>query len=327
MGLRRFLRFFADESDEVNAVKLKTLLAWLCALLLCFSAAALGEETEAQYVENQWNFVDHSMDVTHGIPEDAAGALERIRLRGKLLVAMEPYFPPQEFIDPSQTGQNQYVGADVELAKLIAERMGVELEIVPMEFSRVLFAVADGECDLAVSALAYTPSRAVMMTLSKGYYYSGVTVSSGMVIRAADRDEIKTIEDLSNRVIVAQSGSLQESQTAENVLSYKEFRRLSTMQEVYGAVREGVADAAIVDLETALAYIRNHPTSGLTVVEGVQFDLDEQFEGDRIAGRKGEIQLLYFVNGVIDEVLSSGQYQAWYDEYQKLATELDAEKR
>ena len=324
--MRRFCGFFADQSDEVNAVKLKTLLPLFWALLLCISIAAMAEETKELYVENQWNFVENSMDVSHGIPEDAAGTLERIRLRGKLLVAMEPYFPPQEFIDPSKTGQEQYVGADVELAKLIAQRMGVELEIVPMEFSRVLFAVADGECDLAISALAYTPSRAVMMTLSKGYYYSGTTVSSGMIIRADDRDEITSIEDLSKRVIVAQSGSLQESQTAENVLSYKEFRRLSTTQEVYGAVREGEADAATVDIETALTYIQNHPTCGLMLVNGIQFDLEEQFEGDRIAGRKGDLQLIYFVNGVIDEVLSSGQYQAWYDEYEQLAALLDAEK-
>ena len=79
-------------------------------------------------------------------------------------------------------------------------------------------------------------------------------------------------------------------------------------------------------METALAYIQNHPNCGLTLVEGIQFDLEEQFEGDRIAGRKGEIQLLYFVNGVIDEVLSSGQYMAWYDEYEQLAAELEAEK-
>ncbi len=317
---------FANRVDEVTAVRYKKLFLWAAALLLCFSAAALAEETDPAYVENNWNFVEKSMDVSHGIPEDAAGVLERIRLRGRLRVATEPYFPPQEFIDPSKTGQDQYVGPDMELARLIARRMGVELEIVPMEFSRVLIVVADGDCDLAISALAYTPSRAVMAELSKGYYYSGATVSSGLLIRRDDRNEITRIEDLSNRVIVAQSGSLQESQTAENVLAYKEFRRVSAMPEVYGAVQEGTADAAIVDVETALAYIENHPRCGLTLVEGVQFDLEKQFEGDRIAGRKGEIQLMYFVNGVIDEVLESGQYMAWYDEYERLAAELESKQ-
>ena len=69
-----------------------------------------------------------------------------------------------------------------------------------------------------------------------------------------------------------------------------------------------------MDTATALAYIQNHPSCGLTLVDGIQFDLEEQFEGDRIAGRKGEIQLMYFVNGVIDELLQSGQYMTWYGE-------------
>ena len=46
------------------------MLLWAAALLLCFSAAALAEETEAVYMENQWNYVEGSMDVSHGIPED-----------------------------------------------------------------------------------------------------------------------------------------------------------------------------------------------------------------------------------------------------------------
>ena len=41
-----------------------------------------------------------------------------------------------------------------------------------------------------------------------------------------------------------------------------------------------------------------------------------------LAGRKGEIQLMYFVNGVIDEVLESGQYRAWYDESRERAARL-----
>jgi hypothetical protein len=91
-------------------------------------------------------------------------------------------------------------------------------------------------------------------------------------------------------------------------------------------LQEGLADAATVDVETGLAYIQSHPSYGLALAEGIQFDLEEQFEGDRIAGRKGEIQLMYFVNGVIDELLESGQYMAWYDEYERLAAELESKQ-
>ena len=51
---------------------------------------------------------------------------------------------------------------------------------------------------------------------------------------------------------------------------------------------------------------------------GVSFPLQPQYEGDRIAAQKGELQLIYFVNGVIDEVLASGQYDAWFDEFAAL---------
>ena len=298
----------------------KRFLAALCALWL-LAASAFAEEAGDVYVENQWNFVDGSMDVSGGIPDDAAGVLGRIREAGVLRVATEPYFPPQEFIDPSREGQAQYVGADMEMARLIALRMGVTLEIVPMEFTQVLSAVADGACDLAISALSYTPARAATVELSKGYYYSPAFAGVGMLIREADQGEITCIDDLWNKRIIAQSGSLQEAMTAESVVRYSEFRRVSLTQELYRALEEGRADAAAVDPETAQAYIANHPESRLTLAPGIQLSLEEHFQGDRVAAKKGEIQLLYFVNGVIDELLSSGQYLAWYQEYEALAAD------
>ena len=54
------------------------------------------------------------------------------------------------------------------------------------------------------------------------------------------------------------------------------------------------------------------------LVPDVYFSLDEQFDGDRVAVKKGEYQLMYFINGVIDEVLESGQYEEWFEEYGQL---------
>ena len=48
---------------------------------------------------------------------------------------------------------------------------------------------------------------------------------------------------------------------------------------------------------------------------GVTFAVQPQYTGDRVAARKGEIELMYFVNGVIDEVLASGQYADWFEYY------------
>lgn len=297
--------------------RLIRLTALLLAAFALLAAAASAEEVR-QFVENEWNYVDGSMDVSNGIPENAGGRLGRIRASGVLTVATEPYFPPQEFIDETREGQAQFVGADMELARLIAQRMGVELEIVPMSFNEVLSSVAEGEYDLAVSALSFTAARAAVLEMSKGYYFSDEVASSGLLIREADAGAITAIEDLAERDIVAMSGSLQETMAAEAILFYRQFRRLNSDNDVYSAVVSGEADAGVVDLENARAYIARHPGCGLTIVPDVYFTLQPECRGDRVAAKKGELELMYFVNGVIDEVLESGQYDRWFKEYAQL---------
>ena len=300
----------------------RTLQKIFALLLIAASVFAGALADGIVYTENEWNFVDASMDVSGGIPEDAAGALLRIRESGVLRVATEPYYPPQEFIDPALTDQAAYVGADMELARFIADQMGVTLEIVPMALSQVLPAVADGTCDLAISALAFVPARADLVELSKGYYFAEGDPGSGILIREGDRDVIQGVADLADRVIGAQSSSLQETLTAEHVLQYKEFQRFSSVQEVYAALQKGQVDAATVDIGPAQAYIQNNPGCGLMLVDGVSFALDAQFKGDRIAGRKGDLALMYYINGVLDLVLAQDLYTQWIGQAELRAAEL-----
>ena len=291
-------------------------------LQVCVVLAVSAQNNEESYVENNWNYVEGSMDISGGIPGNAMGVLESILISGKLRVATEPYFPPQEFIDPTKSGQEAFVGPDMELARLIAKRMGVTLEIVPMDFSEVLTAVTEGQCDLAISALAYMPSRAMTVELSKGYYFSDEDSGNGVLIRTKDQDTYHSVEDFSTAVIAAQSASLQEYIAAENFLNYKEFIRLNSTQDVYEALRSGKVDGAVVDVETAETYIANESDGSVMLVPDIRFSLDEHFKGDRIAAKKGQIQLLYFVNAVIDEVLESGQYMEWYREADAFAQSL-----
>ena len=291
------------------------------ALMLSFTCGAEDDDT-IQYMENEWNFVENAMDISQGIPEDVTGVLGAIRDSGVLRVGTEPYFAPQEFIDPALSGQEQYVGSDMEMARRVAERMGVELEIIPMEFTHVLDAVSDGECDLVISALSYTPERAAKVTLSKGYHYTDAGVNIGLIIRTGDDQRIQGLDDLEGLDIVAQSGSLQESMAAQHITNYRQFNRPKTVQELYDAVAGGTADAGVVDLESAQAYIDSKPDCGLMLVEDARLTLEPQFDGDRVAAAKGELALMYFVNGVIDELLADGQYRKWFDEYAEYAARL-----
>ena len=168
---------------------------------------------------------------------------------------------------------------------------------------------------LAISALSFTSGRAAVLEMSKGYYYSAEQASSGLIIREENAGLIRTAGDLAQRDIVAQSGSVQETMAVDNIAFYRKFRRLPSAGDVYDAVIEGEADAGVVDISIARVYIENHPGCGLCFVPDVLFSLKPQYTGDRIAAQKGEIELIYFVNGVIDEVLASGQYETWFADF------------
>lgn len=298
----------------------RQVFAWILAMA-AFLCVSFAPAESGQYMENSLNYVDGSIDVSNGIPEDASGVLARIKEKGVLRIATDADYAPQEFIDPDLEGQEQYAGADMELARRIAERMGVRLEIVKMDFTDVLPAVADGECDLAISALAYTPGRAASYTMSKGYYFSDVP-KTVMVIREEDAENIRSIDDLQDKILVAQQGSLQEAMVASNVIRYREFRRIGQISSVYTSVIRGTADAATLDAKTAMEYIEENPGCGLVIAEGIEFPLEPEYQGDRIAAKKGEYQLMYFVNGVIDEILAEDLYTQWMEEAGRRADEL-----
>ena len=255
----------------------------------------------------------------------AGNRLEEIKARGVMTVATEPYFAPNEFIDPTKTGQDQYVGADIELAKYIAEKMGVELEIVPLEFSAVLASIPEGKYDMAISALAYTPERAEAMNLSDGYHFTVDDYGYGLMINADDADAIKGPEDLADKIIVTQSGSLQEALVNAEVPEYAEFKRVSAMTDAFLTMQEGKADAAAVSVENAMLFIENNPDANLMIVEPFRFNMPPELDGERVAIMKGEDELTDFVNECIAELLADGTYEKWYGEYAAYAAELGVE--
>lgn len=252
----------------------------------------------------------------------SGGRLADILERGYIEVATEPYFAPNEFIDPSKQGDGKYVGADIELARYIAEKLGVECRIVPLDFESVLSGISDGKYDLAISALAYTPARAEAMELSKGYYFDDEKVQYGLMVRTENLDKIKSAEDLADKTLVVQSGSLQEMFANEQVPAYKELKRVSAITDGFLMVQEGKADAVITAKTTAELYLDANDGCGMTIVPDFSFTVDESTQGTRIGITKGETELLQKVNEIIDEVVKEGTYASWYEEYKEYARSL-----
>ncbi|HCU07634.1 MAG TPA: amino acid ABC transporter substrate-binding protein [Clostridiales bacterium] len=257
-----------------------------------------------------------------GGPQEEGGAnrLEDILARGYIEVIMEPYFAPFEFIDPAKSGDEQYVGCDVEIAKAIAEDLGVELRIIPLEFSAVLAGITEGKYDLAISALSYTPARAENMEMSDGYYISEAGDGYGMLIREEDLDKYTDAASFAEAVLVAQSGSIQEMFINTQIPEYKELKLVSASTDGYLMVSEGKADAAAVAIETAMLYADANP--GVTVAESFRFKEDGTTNSTRIGIPKGELELTEKVNEIIAKLMDEGKIIEWYNEYAEYASTL-----
>lgn len=244
--------------------------------------------------------------------------LSQIKEQGYIELCTEPYFAPYEFIDPTKTGDAQYVGMDIEIARYIAEKIGVELKVIPLDFTAVLAGIADGKYDIAISAIAYSPDRTEAMNLSDVYLSSDT--GYGFIVRTEDVDKYNSVEDLKDAVVITQSGSVQEALYKENVPECKEFKLVANMTDGYLAVAENKADVCICSTASAQLYA---DANGGMAIPAFRFDVDPNMNGAVVAmPLEGSDSLMEVVNEAIAELNAAGKIQAWNDEYTVYASEL-----
>ena len=182
----------------------------------------------------------------------------------------------------------------------------------------MLAGVVDGKYDMAISAIAYSPSREEAMLLSDGYKLTS-DQGYGFLTRIEDADKYTCIEDLANAVVITQSGSVQEGIYNDQVKTCKEFKLVSAMTDGYLAVAENKADVCIVSKASASLYAEAN--GGLAVSE-FTFETEPKLSSTVVGVPKGGESLMEVVNEVIAELTTSGQIESWYSEYEELASSL-----
>ena len=247
-----------------------------------------------------------------------ADRLEQIKEKGYIEFCTEPYWAPNEFIDPTKTGDEQYVGTDIELAKLIAEKIGVDLKINALDFSAVLVGTADGKCDMAISAIAWNEQRQMAMNLSNGYYTDSENDGYGFIVREGDEEKYNTIESLADATVITQSGSVQEAIYNQYCGNAKNFKLVANMTDGYLAVAEKKADVCITAIGSGELYAE---ANGGLAVPDFKFDTDPQMSATVVAAPlDGTETLMDAINEVIADVVENGKYEEWeayYKEYAK----------
>lgn len=244
--------------------------------------------------------------------------LEKILESGKLVLATSPDFAPLEFEDLS-SGEAQYVGSDIELAKYIAEKLGVELEISAMDFSAVQAAIPSGQADIAISGFARTEDRAQNMELSTPF---NITEDGGQTVLVAKGEgaNYTAAEDFSGLQIGAQNGSLQYNLVSEQLPDDVEIVPVGSLNDGVLMLETGKIDALASDLSNAELLLESHDG-----IETTDFMFEYSSEGNVAAVKKGETELIEAVNEIIEEVNELGLYQQWKDEATELAKSLGLE--
>ena len=244
--------------------------------------------------------------------------LEKILESGKLVLATSPDFAPLEFEDLS-SGEAQYVGSDIELAKYIAEKLGVELEISAMDFSAVQAAIPSGQADIAISGFARTEERAQNMELSTPF---NITEDGGQTVLVAKGQgaNYTAAEDFSGLQIGAQNGSLQYNLVSEQLPDDVEIVPVGSLNDGVLMLETGKIDALASDLSNAELLLESHDG-----IETTDFMFEYSSEGNVAAVKKGETELIEAVNEIIDEVNELGLYEQWKEEATELAKSLGLE--
>jgi cystine transport system substrate-binding protein len=139
------------------------------------------------------------------LPVAAADMLASAKARGTLRIAMEGTYPPFNFKDGKS---GQLAGYDVDVATLVAAKMGLKPEFVSTEWAAILAGLAAGKYDVIVSQVGITPKRLEAFDFSVPYTYS----SPQLIVRKNERANYASLNDLKGKKLGVGQGSVFEQQ-------------------------------------------------------------------------------------------------------------------
>ena len=295
---------------------MKKLFAMLLALVMTMGLMACGAQPTAA------NDTDGDAAGEDAAVTEPANALEKIKADGVLTVALSPDFSPMEFVDSSKTGQDQYVGFDITLAKYIAENLGVELVIEPMGFDASQTAVYTGSVPMSISGYSWTEDRAQNYELSDYYYAGENETRQALLIKKENADKYTSPEDLAGQDVGAQNASLQmqlvtEQLTGANPIAIGDIT-VGVME-----LKSGNIEALAVAYGNAEMIVDANPD---LVICTWEFDVKAEYAANVIMMQKGETELLDAVNAILAQAKDSNLYDGWYKDAVELGKSENAQE-
>lgn len=212
--------------------------------------------------------------------KDAAG--------GKLIMATNAEFPPYEYHDGDAV-----VGIDAEIAKAIADELGMELEIEDIAFDSIIPEIVSGKADMGLAGMTVTEDRMQSVDFSNTY------AKASQKIIVTEDSEIASPDDLKGVIVGVQLGTTGDIYVSDLEADGTTVERYNKGFEAVQALSQGKIDAVVIDGEPAKTFVAE--TEGLKI-------LDESFTDEEyaIAVKKGNTELLEKINGALKTLKDNG---------------------
>ena len=222
---------------------------------------------------------------------------------GELHMATNAAFPPYEMTSDN----GGYEGIDVEIATLIAQKLGLELVVDDMEFGSVITSVQSGKADMAMAGLTVTEERMKNVDFTESYA-TGV-----QVIIVPEGSDIQTVDDLANdKMIGVQDGTTGyiycSSPVEDGGYGEDHVTSYTNGAMAIEALKGGKVDAVVIDNEPAKAFVAVN--DGLKIL-----DTEYIVENYAIGISKDNPALRDAVNNALKELIADGSVQTIVDKY------------
>lgn len=283
---------------------MKKLAAVFLAGIMCVSLAACGSsaaddaastDTQTAAEETAEETADDAAAADTEGETAEAGEVTTVT-EGILTMGTNAAFPPYEYYEGDTV-----VGIDAEIAQAIAEKLGLSLEIVDMDFNSIITAVQSGKVDVGIAGMTVEPDRLENVDFTDSYA-TGVQV----VIVTEDSD-IASVDDLEGKLIGAQEGTTGWSYCSEDygddmVIPY------TNGATAVQALLDGKVDCVVIDQQPALSFVEAN--EGLKILE-----TEYAVEDYAIAVSKDNTALRDAINTALNELIEDGTVQGILDKY------------
>ncbi|GAB4239362.1 MAG: hypothetical protein Kow00121_66080 [Elainellaceae cyanobacterium] len=228
--------------------------------------------------------------------------LDQILAAGKVRIAIPQDSPP--FGSMGTDGQPQ--GYDVEVAKMVAESLEVEPELIPVTSKNRIPFLQSNKVDMVISSLGATPERAKSIYFSIPYapFYSGLYGASGV--------NITSYQDLSSKTVGVTNGSLEDLELTKRIPANVQIKRFEDNSTTASALLAGQVDAIAIGNTIANVVIKDNPN------QEIERKFVMQNSPCYIGVRRGDLDLLQWVNVFVANKRLSGDLEqlskTWFNE-------------